>query len=171
MAGRPIGLRGMNSQRQKWPSKEPSPSASQVPVGAWLLFARMVLCWGGMWRSGDSTEASVARVWTRRKYGVCSDPDTMREDEPRGEMEDFWDGSESGPPAGMLVRQRTETAGKKGHSSKTALLSESRADDGLELWIQEPRPQMNGPRDEALTGKGAVAEGMKDWPGRCAGEQ
>lgn len=113
---------------------------------------------------------------------MCSDPDTMREDGPRGEIEVFWDGSESGSPAGMLTRQRTETAGN-GHSSKTALLSEPRADDGLEPWIQKPQPQMNGPRDKALRPEaggqaehskgpeGAVVEGMKDWPGRCAGEQ
>lgn len=55
--------------------------------------------------------------------------------------------------------------GRKGHSSKTALLSESRADDGLELWIQEPQPQMNGPRDKALRPEaGGQAEGTAKGP-------
>lgn len=46
---------------------------------------------------------------------MCSDPDTMREDGPRGETEVFWDGSESGPRAGMLTRQRTDWS--RGHRS------------------------------------------------------
>lgn len=91
------------------------------------MWGRHVEKWG-INRGQGSQGLDQEDIWS-----MCSDPDTMREDGPRGEMEVFWDGPESGPPAGIWSDRGQRLLGRKGHSSKAALLSESRADDGLEL--------------------------------------